>query len=138
MARRFYQLRLASGSLSVLRAHSAIEGELQAHATPLSDQGIRSAQPVSPCTGAVGLARKSKVVGQVNFNIPSDTVGASDSSAALGEDMSCSGTRQSSSRDVAFEIAETAAVAFVGKPASKTLRCTHTSRWTRSVMASPT
>jgi hypothetical protein len=64
--------------LSVLRAHSAIEGEPQAHATPLSDPSIRSRTAIMTCTRAQLASRGSRQWSGTTISTPpSDMVGAS-------------------------------------------------------------
>ena len=64
--------------LSVLGAYSAIEGEPQAHATPLSDPSIRSRTAIMTCTSARLASRGSRQwSGRTISTPPSDIVGAS-------------------------------------------------------------
>ena len=65
--------------LSVLRAHSAIEGESQAHAAPLPDPKFRSRTAIMTCTSARAASRGSRwSYGMSISTPPSDMVGASD------------------------------------------------------------
>jgi hypothetical protein len=66
------------GILSVLGAHSAIEGESQAHATPLSDPTIRSRTASITCTSARLASRGRRYWWGTSISTPpSDIVGES-------------------------------------------------------------